>query len=85
MLRQGPNNSIVHRVVLAVAELDLQSGKKRPSTLVDAPAHGSVEELVELARERFTRKKVTGVTFMGVCVRGETLLPNIKIPFKKFT
>ena len=51
VLRQDPCESIVHRVVVAVAELDLQSGRKRPSILVDAPAHGGVEELVELAKD----------------------------------
>lgn len=51
VLRQDPNESIVHRVVVAVADLDLQSDRRRPSLLMDAPAHESVEELVELARD----------------------------------
>ena len=52
ILRQDPAESILHRVVVAVAELDLQSGRQRSSVLVDVPAHESVEELLQMAQDK---------------------------------
>jgi hypothetical protein len=50
-LRKAPEESLVHQMLVAVAEHDLQLGIKRESILMDAPTYDSVEELLANAND----------------------------------
>ena len=52
-LRKAPEESLVHQMLVAVAEHDLQLGHgiKRESMLMDAPTYDSVEELLANAND----------------------------------
>ena len=45
-LRKAPEESLVHQMLVAIAEHDLQLGIKIESILMDAPTYESVEELL---------------------------------------
>ena len=50
-LRKAPEESLVHQMLVAVAEQDLQLGTKRESILMDAPTYESVGELLANAND----------------------------------
>ena len=50
-LRKAPEESLVHQMLVAVAEHDLELGTKRESILMDAPTCESVEELLANAND----------------------------------
>ena len=52
ILRSEPEDSIVHQVLVAVAEHDLNEDKPRRSLLMDAEQYASVEELIALAMDK---------------------------------
>ena len=50
-MRKAPEESLVHQMLVAVAEHDLQLGIKRESILMDAPTYEPVEELLANAND----------------------------------
>ena len=52
ILRSEPEDSLVHQVLVAVAEHDLIEDKPRRSLLMDADHYTTVEELIALAMDK---------------------------------